>query len=614
MAARAASLSRASGLWRRISGLTGSGGFRLGLGAVALAGATLTGASETQNAIANGDTRTLNLYYAHTKETISVTFKRFGSYDRAALKQLNWFLRDWRREEPTNMDPRLFDLVWEVHRELGSRETIHVLSAYRAPATNAMLRRRSSRVAEHSQHMLGKAMDFYLPDVPAARIRAAAVRLQRGGVGYYPSSYNPFVHLDVGSVRAWPRLSYEQLASIFPDGKTVHIPANGRPMARYEQAKAEILARGGSVAGATAYAAQENAPKKSFWARLFGGGADEGEDVAEQKAIAAAPPYKPRTAKEAAATAQQVAWAEGNQTTGDAGLLGFFGGGKQQQAQPVAVAAAPPPSADRLPPLEPQSTRIAEMAPVPAARPQDPASLAAMRPDDDGQPDASPETGQMGIVPLPPRRPDDPQLNMATAALSSDAVAANTIDAAMAPLPPVRPHGLGGASGQGAPATDIATDIATDEAAPVAVAAAPLPPARPADLGGPSPEARAVAAITSGRRKSDLAGDALAYAASPETTSALSPLPPMRPMELRGAAVAPKAERKQPAARSTPTTQPRRQPETASAPAHKKEKAAGGLPDRIANAYSDATFSSEAENDDTGAAFARALLARRKVD
>ncbi|MGV2981106.1 DUF882 domain-containing protein [Camelimonas sp. ID_303_24] len=605
-------------------------GFRLGLGAIALAGATLTGASETQNAIANGDTRTLTLYYAHTKETISVTFKRFGSYDRAALKQLNWFLRDWRREEPTNMDPRLFDLVWEVHRELGSRETIHVLSAYRAPATNAMLRRRSGRVAEHSQHMLGKAMDFYLPDVPAARIRAAAVRLQRGGVGYYPSSYNPFVHLDVGSVRAWPRLSYEQLASIFPDGKTVHIPANGRPMARYELAKAEILARGGSVAGATAYAAQENTSKKGFWAKLFGGGSDEGEDVAEQKAIAVAPPYKPRTAKEAAATAQQVAWAEGNQTTGDAGLLGFFGGGKQQQAQQVAVAAPPPPSADRLPPLEPQPSRIAEMAPVPASRPQDPASLAAMRPDDDGQPEASP---QMGIVPLPPRRPDDPELNMATAALSTDAVAANTIDAAMAPLPPVRPRGLGNVAGTGEnTAQDDAQDsapeapaVATDDAAPAAVASAPLPPARPADLAGPSPEARAVAAITSGRRKPAVASDALAYAASPETTSALSPLPPQRPMELRGAAAAPragaserpsgKAEKKQPAARNAPATETRRQPETAAAtPPRKPEKTGGNLPDRIANAYSDTTFSSEADKDDTGAAFARALLARRKVD
>jgi len=600
------------------------GGFRLGLGALALAGATLSGASETQNAIANGDTRTLTLYYAHTKETISVTFKRFGSYDRAALKQLNWFLRDWRREEPTNMDPRLFDLVWEVHRELGSRETIHVLSAYRAPATNAMLRRRSGRVAEHSQHMLGKAMDFYLPDVPAARIRAAAVRLQRGGVGYYPSSYNPFVHLDVGSVRAWPRLSYEQLASIFPDGKTVHIPANGRPMARYELAKAEILARGGSVAGATAYAAQENTSKKGFWARLFGGGSDEGEDVAEQKAIAVAPPYKPRTAKEAAATAQQVAWAEGNQTTGDAGLLGFFGGGKQQQAQPVAVAAAPPPSADRLPPLEPQPSRIAEMAPVPASRPQDPASLAAMRPDDDGQPEASP---QMGIVPLPPRRPDDPELNMATAALSSDAVAANAIDAAMAPLPPVRPRGLGSASAPGAGPGNAQDDapeapaVATEDAAPAAVASAPLPPARPADLAGPSPEARAVAAMTAGRRKPAVASDALAYAASPETTSALSPLPPQRPMELRGAAVAPKAERpsgkadrKQPAARSAPAGENRRPPETAAAASPRKpEKTGGNLPDRIANAYSDATFSSE-DKDDTGAAFARALLARRKVD
>ena len=94
-----------------------------------------------------------------------------------------------------------------------------------------MLRRRSSAVAKNSQHMQGKAMDFYLPDVSTVRLRAIGMRIQNGGVGYYPNAYTPFVHLDVGSVRAWPRMTRAQLASIFPDGKTVHIPSDGTPSA-----------------------------------------------------------------------------------------------------------------------------------------------------------------------------------------------------------------------------------------------------------------------------------------------------------------------------------------------------------------------------------------------
>ena len=94
-----------------------------------------------------------------------------AGYDEQALEQLNWFLRDWRVNEPAKMDPRLFDILWEVYR--GLRVTaINIVSAYRSPATNGMLRRRSSSVSEHSQHMLGKAMDIRLPDVETGRLRA----------------------------------------------------------------------------------------------------------------------------------------------------------------------------------------------------------------------------------------------------------------------------------------------------------------------------------------------------------------------------------------------------------------------------------------------------------
>ena len=144
-----------------------------------------------------------------------------------------------------------------------------------------MLRRRSRAVAKHSQHMLGKAMDFYLPDVPTARIREIGMRLQRGGVGFYPDAHTPFVHLDVGSVRSWPRMTRDQLVRLFPDEKTVHLPADGKPLAGYEIAKAEILSGGGAVIGYASADVDEGAViasgRKSLWAALFGGDDEEAD-------------------------------------------------------------------------------------------------------------------------------------------------------------------------------------------------------------------------------------------------------------------------------------------------------------------------------------------------
>jgi uncharacterized protein YcbK (DUF882 family) len=217
------------------------------LAALAIASlAFFSAATGTQNAVANGDTRSLTVFHTHTRESVTVTFRRDGRYDEQGLAQLNWVLRDWRTDEPIKMDPRLFDILWELYREVGSNEPVNIISAYRSPATNGMLRRRSTGVSEQSQHMLGKAMDIRLPDVDTARLRAAAMRLQYGGVGYYSSS--AFVHIDTGSVRAWPRMTQDQLASLFPDGKTLHLPANGKPLAGYETARAEILSRNAALA------------------------------------------------------------------------------------------------------------------------------------------------------------------------------------------------------------------------------------------------------------------------------------------------------------------------------------------------------------------------------
>ncbi|CAN7281058.1 DUF882 domain-containing protein [Ensifer sp. ENS07] len=242
---------------------------------------------------AAGQTRTLKLYFIHTQEKAQITFKRNGRYDAKGLQEINRFLRDWRRNEPTKMDPRLLDLVWEVYQKSGSRDYIHVVSAYRSPATNGMLRSRSKGVAKKSQHMLGKAMDFYLPDVKLKTLREIGVKFQVGGVGYYPTSGSPFVHMDVGGVRAWPRMSRAELARLFPDGKTMHLPSDGKPLPGYDQAVADYKRRVGAsaiqVAGGGDTGPGDTASGKrrgNLFAMLFGGGGDEDE---EPSAIAAGP-------------------------------------------------------------------------------------------------------------------------------------------------------------------------------------------------------------------------------------------------------------------------------------------------------------------------------------
>jgi uncharacterized protein YcbK (DUF882 family) len=285
----------------------------IGLASLAL----LVGAGSVHDATAENETRTLSFHHTHSEEDLTVTFKRNGRYDEAALKQLNHYLRDWRNQDETVMDRHLFDILWEVYRDVDGKQPIQIISSYRSPATNAMLRRRSSGVARHSQHMLGHAMDMYIPGVPLEQIRAAGLRLQRGGVGFYPTSGSPFVHLDTGSIRHWPRMTHDQLAKVFPDGRTVHVPTDGVPLKGYELAKADIEKRGNGDDAASI-------GKPSFLAALFRGGKSNDEDdeagaPAEEKpaaapvAVAAAKPAEttptPR-AKPQIAAALQLASAD----------------------------------------------------------------------------------------------------------------------------------------------------------------------------------------------------------------------------------------------------------------------------------------------------------------
>ena len=107
-----------------------------------------------------------------------------------------------------------------------------------------MLRRRSSGVARFSQHMLGHAMDFYIPGVRLEELRVIGLRLQRGGVGFYPTSGSPFVHMDTGGVRMWPRMTRNELLHVFPDGRTAYLPTDGHPLPGYAVALAELRKRG----------------------------------------------------------------------------------------------------------------------------------------------------------------------------------------------------------------------------------------------------------------------------------------------------------------------------------------------------------------------------------
>lgn len=222
------------------------------------------------------ETRTLKVYNTHTGERDRITFKRNGRYVQSGLRALNHFLRDHRRNEPTRMDPELFDLVWEVYQAAGASAYIHVVSGYRSPATNEMLRRTRGGQARKSQHTLGKAIDFFIPGVSTRKLRELGFKLQGGGVGYYPKSGTPYVHLDTGSVRAWPRMSRPELARLFPDGRTLHVPPDGRRLPGYQQALAAYNARKRSGQSPTF----ERSRGGNLFANLLGGDRDRSDGSA----------------------------------------------------------------------------------------------------------------------------------------------------------------------------------------------------------------------------------------------------------------------------------------------------------------------------------------------
>ncbi len=327
-----------------LSKCVGRGGAAAQLAVAAAFTAAWLVPNSTESAVANGDTRTVILSDQHTNESGSFTFMVNGVYDQAVLDKLNWFCRDWRLNEPTKMDPHLFDIIWEVYRESGSTQPIDVLSGYRSPQTNAMLRRRSRQVAEHSQHMQGKAIDAHFLDVSTGRIRDIAMRAQAGGVGFYPTGNTPWVHIDSGSVRYWPKMSRDALTRLFPDGKTVFIPADGQPMPGYEAgAGRDRSARRKCASG----------ERRRNWRALLlavcGGGADDAEESGGQ---------------EATTTMASSGNARGGRS-----------GGPQVQQPPVEVADVGPEAVAKAKRHLPTGAAYASAPePAPAAKPQAPDS------------------------------------------------------------------------------------------------------------------------------------------------------------------------------------------------------------------------------------------------
>ncbi len=166
----------------------------------AFGGATAASPASSTSPTA-AETRSLSFFHTHTDAEIDICYWRDGTYVETSLSRLDGFLSDFRTGEATRIDPALFDLLHEIARETGTREPFQVISCYRCPKTNAALRSKSSAVAEKSLHMEGRAIDIRLADVSSTVLRDTAIRLGKGGVGYYRKS--DFVHVDTGRVRQW---------------------------------------------------------------------------------------------------------------------------------------------------------------------------------------------------------------------------------------------------------------------------------------------------------------------------------------------------------------------------------------------------------------------------
>lgn len=149
----------------------------------------------------NGDIRRIRMYSGRTGESIDTIYWVEGEYIEAALEEITHFMRDWRNNQTRRIDTRTVDIMSAAHRLLDTDEPYMLVSGYRSPQTNAMLRRRSRGVARNSLHVKGQAADLRLKSRSVSQVARAAAACNAGGVGRY--SRSNFVHMDCGDVRSW---------------------------------------------------------------------------------------------------------------------------------------------------------------------------------------------------------------------------------------------------------------------------------------------------------------------------------------------------------------------------------------------------------------------------
>jgi uncharacterized protein YcbK (DUF882 family) len=148
-----------------------------------------------------GDIRRVQMYSGRTGERIDTIYWIDGEYVGEAVREISMFMRDWRNGQAVAVDTRTIDIIAATHNLLDVSEPYQLLSGYRSPQTNAMLRSQSSGVARNSLHMRGQAADLHLDSRSVNQIARAAMACQAGGVGRYSGS--GFVHMDCGDVRHW---------------------------------------------------------------------------------------------------------------------------------------------------------------------------------------------------------------------------------------------------------------------------------------------------------------------------------------------------------------------------------------------------------------------------
>lgn len=313
-------------------------------------------------AYSGGETRTLSLYQVHTKERLTITYMKNGKYVPSAMKKLNYFLRDWRRNEAIAISPRTINLMWELHADLGSKAPIHIVSGYRSPKTNAFLKKVGRNVARKSQHMIGNAIDLYFPDVPTVKIRNSALVREIGGVGYYRSGGGPtgFVHIDSGRVRHWgPAISQAQMAKIMREyRKTVGARVNKKGMKAVPEVEiAEADATATKLPSQQTEEAETAAVSKKKKIPLETAYTEDDEELAGMSADASTAPAKPKLkpADPADAAPDATADEDADAAVADAGEINKGYPAPKPRPKPIEVlmmaavnmkiepASAPPP-------------------------------------------------------------------------------------------------------------------------------------------------------------------------------------------------------------------------------------------------------------------------------